>query len=281
MALRVLRRAQPSRRARGSCNLRAVVGFADRELRGPSPPQGSIGKFPFQLDDSRGLPLAFPCVRLVRADAGLDPLGLRSASAVSHGVVQRSPLHRDPSRSRLPASVCRLLAQPTLAAFGAGLPGALAPPARLPTSSFGTTSPASSSVSCRGFAPGPDPEVRPVSLRLGSRLDVVPRAAFLPSEASFLAESHPPRSRATSGGPSPRRRCRRRVHRTPCPLVLGWFPFRNLEALLSRRSGSRVRGFPRLRALAPLGLSLPPPALPRGLDGCTSKIVLSNGPFGQ
>jgi len=280
VALRVLRRAQPRRRARGSFNLRAAEAFADRELRGPSPPQGSIGKFPFQFDDSRGLPLVCPCVRLVRADSTRLPLGRRAASAVSHGVVQRSPLHRDPYRSLVPASVCRLLAQPTLAAFGAGF-ARRSRATRSPSDlAVCTASPVCSSVSCRGVAPGPDPEVRPVSRRPGSRLDVVPRAAFLPFEASFLAESHQPRSRVPRGGPSPRRRCRRRVHRTPCPPVLGRFPFRNLEALLSRRSGFHRHGFPRRRTLAPLGLSLPPPALPRGLDGCTSKIVLTNGPFG-
>ena len=232
--------------------------FADRELRGPLHRKGHMGSFllntttplvfrSFSVLPSRSCPLA----RLALSGS------LRSLT-VSRGVVQRSPLHRDPCQSPLPATVCSALARSALRDVRSGV-ARRSRATRSPSDpAVSTTSPVCSSASCRSVAPGPDPEVRPVSRRFGSRLSVVPRSAFLPFEAFFLAGSHRHRSRAACGGPSPTRRCRRAVHRSPCLLVLGRFPFRNLEALLPRRSGAHAHGFPRRRALAPLGLSLPP-----------------------
>ena len=111
-----------------------------------------------------------------------------------------------------------------------------------------------------GLAPGPDPGVRRVSLKLGSRLALVPRRAFLPFEAFLPAARCDLRSRDDRGGSSPPRRCRREVHRTPSLLVLRSFRFReprgNLEGFLVLRSRTPVRRFQRRSALAPLGLSI-------------------------
>lgn len=235
---------------------------ADWGLRGPLRRECRVGSFLLNATT----PLVFRSFS-VRPSRSCRPerrplAGWPCRSTVSHGVFQRSPLHRDPYRSPLPASVRRALARPTLRDVRSGLAWRFRASRSPSDLAVFTTSPVYSSVSCRYFAPGPDPEVRPVSLGVGSRLPFVPRAAFLPFEAFFLAESHRHRSRAACGGPSPPCRCRHAVHRPPCLLVLGRFPFRNLEAFLPRRSGAHVRGFPHRRAFAPLGLSLPPLTLP-------------------
>ena len=232
--------------------------FADRELRGPLHRESHMGSF--LLNTTTPLVFRSFSVRPSRSCrfVRLTLSGSLRSPTVSRGVVQRSPLHRDPCQSPLPASVRSALARSALRDVRSGV-ARRSRASRSPSDlAVFTTSPVCSSASCRSVAPGPDPEVRPVSLGLGSRLASVPRSAFLPFEAFFLAESHPHRSRDASGGRSPTGRCRPAVHPSPCLLVLGRFPFRNLEALLSRRSGAHVHGFPRRRALAPLGLSLPP-----------------------
>lgn len=231
-----------------------LLRLPDRELRGPHHRECRVGSF--LLNATTPLVFRSFSVRPSRFDrpATLPLAGSLRQSTVSRGVVQRSPLHRDPYRSPLPASVCLALARSALRGVRSGVARRFRASRSPSDLAVFTTSPASSSASCRYVAPGPDPEVRPVSLGGDSRLPFVPRAAFLPFEASFLAESHPPRSRAVCGRPSPPSRCRPAVHRPPCLLALGGFPSRNLEALLSRRSGAHVRGFPCRRALAPLGL---------------------------
>lgn len=204
-----------------------------------------------------------PCVCLALADRIDAPLRVGRAVRLSLLGFSKDRLSIGIPTGVLspPRSAVRLRARLS-ATFGAVLPWRFRASRSPSDLAVFTTSPVYSSVSCRSVAPGPDPEVRPVSLGVGSRLPFVPRAAFLPFEAFFLAESHRHRSRAACGGPSPPCRCRHAVHRPPCLLVLGRFPFRNLEAFLPRRSGAHVRGFPHRRALAPLGLSLPPLTLP-------------------
>jgi len=78
-----------------------------------SPLGVSCGKFPSQRDVAHGLPFAFPTSIHSSACAAVWTLSFspvhRCGRAVhSPGVVQRSPLHRYPLPSRLPAPVCRV-----------------------------------------------------------------------------------------------------------------------------------------------------------------------------
>lgn len=98
------------------CGLAGVATCARGSSSGPeasrtSPPAVSCGKFPSQHHLAHGLPFAFPtrihpsaCAAVrISSSSSVHPCGRTDHSP---GVVQRSPLHRDPLPSRLPAPVC-------------------------------------------------------------------------------------------------------------------------------------------------------------------------------
>jgi len=236
----------------------------------PSAPRGSgasrtfftvsvIGSVSFAVDDSPGLPLILrSSVSSCRstfppACAGLSPTGCLSWGCPKIASPSGSLLESSPRLGLLRA---RALGSPRRSERG--LPGALAPPARLPTSLFVQPRRFPPPRSCQGVAPGPDPEVRTVSLT--TRLSPHRRSsARVPALRSLLPRREPPatltrdqrRTVTDAALPPPR---------SPVPLPprpsVGCPPW-------TSRSCSPVeavpvhRGFPRRRARAPLGLSLP------------------------
>jgi len=75
----------------------------------------------------------------------------------------------------------------------------------------------------------------PPALTVGA----LPALSLLPFEALLPGAGCAPHSRVDRGGTSPLHRCRCRVHRSPCLLVLG--RNRNLEAFLPHQSRTPVR----------------------------------------